>query len=228
MTFITYENYQNRHICIHKFPCNQISKNGGNENYREFNDIELAEKYAAQTNLPIRYCSFCSPLLGKQNKNDAKWGLFTFQEEYAVIHRTDCKNCPDGNWRLKQIFDSSTEAESVSGTKIECPICQELIRHQQAVDLPGIIGKIVMEKSKLESIYSKSGILASDYEKCRRDFDFIMYEIMDKSIIHNLEKFDKVFDDVVQHIDEYETEIANESQIVNEIKDLLKSLKKMI
>ena len=61
MPFVTYENYQNQHVTIHNEGCGQISKNGGKEDYHNFENIDDAENYAKSTKLPVIYCSFCNP-----------------------------------------------------------------------------------------------------------------------------------------------------------------------
>lgn len=46
--YTTYENKPNKRVCIHKNPCNQIRKNGGEGQglYKEFFTFEDAEKCA--------------------------------------------------------------------------------------------------------------------------------------------------------------------------------------
>lgn len=66
--YITYENYTNRHVTIHKVhnapekPCGHIKKNGGQssgnvkQKYINHDTIQQAESYAAALDLPIKKC----------------------------------------------------------------------------------------------------------------------------------------------------------------------------
>lgn len=59
--YTTYENKPNKRVCIHKNPCNQIRKNGGEGQglYKEFYSFEDAEKYADSLNYKKTLCPNC-------------------------------------------------------------------------------------------------------------------------------------------------------------------------
>lgn len=59
MNYVTYENYRNRHVIIHKIGCSEPHKRGGVDGYNEFESFSEVEKYAISTNLPLRYCEKC-------------------------------------------------------------------------------------------------------------------------------------------------------------------------
>ena len=66
MGYTTYENTANPHVTIHKDGCNQIRKHGGrhkygNGQYVHHEEFESASRYAVETQLPIKNCSFCKP-----------------------------------------------------------------------------------------------------------------------------------------------------------------------
>lgn len=63
--YVTYENYRNPHITIHKNGCHQIAKNGGGGEgkYMGFSNYNDAHGYAESLNLSIIDCSFCNPTL---------------------------------------------------------------------------------------------------------------------------------------------------------------------
>ena len=64
--FVTYENYRDPHVTIHRAGCSQIRKRGGQHKYgqgayKEHFTFEQAEQYANSTNLKIVRCSYCDP-----------------------------------------------------------------------------------------------------------------------------------------------------------------------
>jgi len=63
MGYTTYENRNNPHITIHKDDCNQIAKleGVGKGKYKKHSTLQSAQKYAENTGLPIKMCSFCNP-----------------------------------------------------------------------------------------------------------------------------------------------------------------------
>jgi hypothetical protein len=70
MSYITYENYKDRHVTIHCTDCGQIKKHGGFHRYGQGKyeshvKYEDAIQYAKSTNLPLIICSFCKTPLGR-------------------------------------------------------------------------------------------------------------------------------------------------------------------
>jgi len=63
MEYITYENRHNPHIAIHKENCNHLRKHGGVGigEYKDFDTLEAARRYAENTGLPVILCSSCNP-----------------------------------------------------------------------------------------------------------------------------------------------------------------------
>ncbi len=61
MNYITYENYHNPHVMIHRENCSEPHKRGGYENYNSFNSLAEAERYARSLSVPMMYCKICKP-----------------------------------------------------------------------------------------------------------------------------------------------------------------------
>lgn len=64
--FVTYENYRDLHVTIHRAGCAQIRKRGGVHKYdqaayKELDTFRQAESYANSTSLRVVRCSFCDP-----------------------------------------------------------------------------------------------------------------------------------------------------------------------
>jgi hypothetical protein len=67
MGTVTYANYNNPHITIHRDSCSQIEKRGGEHGpksrgeYNSHANYSDAKQYAETTGLPARDCHFCKP-----------------------------------------------------------------------------------------------------------------------------------------------------------------------
>jgi hypothetical protein len=64
--FETYENRNNPHVTIHRVGCSQLRKRGGvhrhgQGNYKSHRTVAEAQRYAANTGLPVKLCSYCNP-----------------------------------------------------------------------------------------------------------------------------------------------------------------------
>jgi hypothetical protein len=64
--FVTYENYRDPHVTIHRAGCSQIKKRGGEHKhrqggYKEHDSFRQAEEYANSTGMQVKRCSFCDP-----------------------------------------------------------------------------------------------------------------------------------------------------------------------
>ena len=69
MSFVTYENHQNRHVTIHLAGCHQIGKRGGQHKYGQggyhsYSSYSQAYQYADSTKLPLILCSSCMKING--------------------------------------------------------------------------------------------------------------------------------------------------------------------
>ncbi len=66
MAFMTYENWPNRYVSIHRDDCTQLRKHGGvsrsgKRDYVRHETFAEASAHAVKTGLPIKICSFCDP-----------------------------------------------------------------------------------------------------------------------------------------------------------------------
>lgn len=66
MPFVTYENYMNPHVTVHRYGCGHVKKHGGQHKYNQGQykrhaTLSDALSYAESTGLPDRLCSFCFP-----------------------------------------------------------------------------------------------------------------------------------------------------------------------
>lgn len=64
--FVTYKNWHNPHVTIHRDGCGQVRKRGGEHKhnqgeYKNHTTLALANAEAAASGLPVINCSFCKP-----------------------------------------------------------------------------------------------------------------------------------------------------------------------
>ena len=65
-SFVTYENYNDPHVTIHRADCSQIMKHRGvhkynQGGYRVHDSLKQAESYGKSTGMSVKHYFYCKP-----------------------------------------------------------------------------------------------------------------------------------------------------------------------